>query len=126
MKRLFLLLLPVMMLGLTACDNKLTAEQAAAAVLQGERDRIPMLLQTIPIIDDLTIDSICLTIREEPMQGYLYTTWISIGTNKKRTETPIIVQVDSIRQDAARKDYIQWQSSWDNAAKAYVMKLLKF
>lgn len=126
MKRLFLFLLPVMILGLTACDNKLTAEQAEAAVLQGERDRVPMLLQTIPIIDDLTIDSIRLMVTEEPMQGYLYTTWISIGTNKKRTEIPIIVQVDSIRQDATRKDYIQWQSSWDNAAKSYVMKILTF
>ena len=126
MKRVFLFLLPVMMLGLTACYQKLTAEQAEAAVLQGERDRIPLLLQTIPIIDDITIDSIHLTVTQEPMQGYLYTTWISYGTNKKRTEIPIIVQVDSIRQDATRKDYIQWQSSWDNAAKSYVMKILKF
>ena len=113
-----------MMFGLAACDNKLTAEQAEAAVLKGERDRLPLLLQKIPIIDDITIDSIRLTVTEEPMQGYLYTTWISYGKNKKRTEMPIIVQVDSIRQDATRKDYIQWQSAWEDAAKSYFFKIL--
>ena len=121
MKRVFLFLLPVMILGLTACGNKLTKEQAEAAVLQGERDRLPLLLQTLSFVDDITIDSIHMTITEEPMQGYLYTTW----KNGKK-EQSIIVHVDSVRQDATRKGYIQWQSSWDNAARSYLMKSLRF
>lgn len=117
MKKLFLLLLPVMMLGLTACGNKFTAEQAEAAVMQGEKDRLPILLQSFSFVDDITIDSIRLTITEEPMQGYLYTTW----KNGKKTR-PMIVQVDSICVDKSRNGYIQWQSDWGSAAKAYIMK----
>lgn len=121
MKRVFLFLLPVMILGLTACGNKFTAEQAEAAVLQGERDRLPLLIQSLPFVDDITIDSIHMTITEEPMQGYMYTTW-----KKDDNEQSIIVQVDSVRQDATRKGYIQWQSSWDNAARSYMLKSLNF
>lgn len=119
MKKLFLLLIPILM-GLTSC-NKLTAEQAEAAVLQGERDRIPLLLQTIPFIDDITIDSIKLNVTVEPMQGYLYSTWKS---GKK--ETSIIVPVDNIHSSKEHKGYIEWQSDWENAAKSYVMKSLRF
>ena len=116
MKKLFLLIIPIL-LGLTACNNKLTVEQAEAAVLQGEQDRLPMVLQNIVLVDDITIDSIHLNVTVEPMQGFLYTTWKS-GRNSKS----IIVQVDSIRQDETRKGYIQWQSHWDDAARAYFMK----
>ena len=125
MKRLFILLMPVMMLGLTACGDQLTPEQAEEAVLQGERDRLPLLKQEMAYFaSDITIDSMHITIAEEPMQGYLYTTWISNG--KQRTETPIIVVVDSIRSDETRKGYIQWLSRWDAAAKSYLMKGLSF
>lgn len=119
MKKLFLLLIPILM-GLTSC-NKLTAEQAEAAVLQGERDRIPLLLQTIPFIDDITIDSIKLNVTVEPMQGYLYSTWKS-----SKKETSIIVPVDNIHSSKEHKGYIEWQSDWENAAKSYVMKSLRF
>ena len=85
--------MPVMMLGLTACGDQLTPEQAEEAVLQGERDRLPLLKQEMAYFaSDITIDSMHITIAEEPMQGYLYTTWISNG--KQRTETPIIVVVE--------------------------------
>jgi len=118
MKKFFFLLAAVMII-LPACNNKLTVEQAEAAVIQGEKDRLPLLLQTLPFLDDITIDSIRLNITDEPMQGYLYTTWKS---GKK--EKLIIVPVDSIQTDATRKDYIQWQSHWDDAARAYFMKSL--
>jgi hypothetical protein len=121
MKKLFIILAAGMMLFLTACGNKFTAEQAEAAVLQGERDRLPLLIQSLPFVDDITIDSIHMTITEEPMQGYMYTTW-----KKNNNEQSIIVQVDSVRQDATRKGYIQWQSSWDNAARSYMLKSLNF
>lgn len=118
MKKIFILLAAAMMI-LSACNNKLTVEQAESAVMQGEKDRLPLLLQTLSFIDDITIDSIRLNVAEEPMQGFLYTTWKS---GKK--ERPIIVPVDSIQTDATRKGYIQWQSHWDDAARAYLMKSL--
>ena len=121
MKKLFLLLLPVMMLGLTACGTKLTAEQAENAVLDGERDRLPLILQTLPFVDDIMIDSIHLTVTDEPMQGYLYTTW-----KKGKKEQSIIVPVDSICQDKTHKGYIQWHSAWDNAARSYIMRSIRY
>lgn len=118
MKRLFILI-AVAALALTACNNKLTVEQAESAVLQGEKDRLPILLQNLVFVDDITIDSIHLNVTEEPMQGFLYTTWKS-----GKSSESIIVQVDGIRRDETRKGYIQWQIHWDNAARAYFMKSL--
>ena len=118
MKKLFFLLIPVLM-GLTACSNKLTVEQAEAAVMKGEKDRLPLLLQNMVVVEDITIDSIHLNITEEPMHGYLYTTW-----KAGKDCTPIIVEVDSIHSSQTRKGYVEWQIRWDNATKAYVLKLL--
>ena len=125
MKRLFLFLLPIMMLGLTACGNKVTTEQVKETVLQGEIDRLPLLKQSVAfIVDDITIDSIHITIADEPMQGYLYTTWIKNG--KKQKKTPIIIMVDSIRFDKTRKGYLLWQTQWDDAAKSYIRNKARF
>lgn len=118
MKKFFILLAAVMMV-LPACNNKLTVEQAKSAVLQGEKNRLPLLLQNLVFVDDITIDSIHLNVTEEPMEGYLYTTW----ENRKTAKT-ILVQVDSIRTDETRKGYVQWHSHWDVAAQAYLMKSL--
>lgn len=115
MKKLFLLLLPCLLV-LTACDT-LTEEKAKDAVLRGEVDRLPLILQTVSIVEDITIDSIRLDITEEPMHGYLYTTW-----KMKTKETPIIVEVDSIHSSKDRSGYVEWVSRWDNATKAYFMK----
>ena len=119
MKKLFLLFVPIL-LGLTACNNNLTAEQAEEAVLQGERDRIPLVLQMIPFVDDLTVDSMKLIVREEPMSGFLYTTW-----KIKEVSTPIIVPVDSI-QLTRQNGYVEWLSRWDVAAKSYLFKSIGF
>ena len=55
------------------------------------------------------------------MQGYIYTTWIS-----SKKETPIIVPVDSIHLSKDRNGYVEWQSDWGSAAKAFVMKSIGF
>ena len=119
MKRLLFLFIPFL-LGMTAC-NQMTSEQAEKSVMQGEIDRLPLLLQSIPFVDDITIDSIRLNVTAEPMQGYLYTTWKS-GVN----ETSIIVPVSNIHSSKENKGYIEWQSDWESAAKAYLMKRLSF
>ena len=134
MKKLFLLLLPVMMLGLTACGNKLTVEQAEAAVLQGENDNLPLMIQKLSDVESIVIDSIHIRIVDEPMSGYLYTTWkymvrktirptvneMMRGIYDGRTveelrEKQVIVEVSDIRQSKEHKGYIEWQTGWADA-----------
>lgn len=134
MKKLFLLLLPVMMLGLTACGNKLTVEQAEAAVLQGENDNLPLMIQKLSDVESIVIDSIHIRIVDEPMSGYLYTTWkymvrktirptvneMMRGIYDSRTveelrEKQVIVEVSDIRQSKEHKGYIEWQTGWADA-----------
>ena len=72
--------MPVLMMSLTACGNKLTAEQAAEAVMQGETDRLPLVKQTLSfLVNDITIDSMRILIAEEPMYGHLYLPSITMG-----------------------------------------------
>ena len=118
MKRIvWLLMLPIFIVC-TSC-NRLTPENARNAVMSGEMDRIPLIKQHLFFIDDITIDSMRITVDQEPMAGYLYTTWI-----KKGEKEPIIVSVSGIRKSQKNKGYIEWSSNWEAAATAYYMKAL--
>ena len=122
------------MLGLTACGNKLTVEQAEAAVLQGENDNLPLMIQKLSDVESIVIDSIHIRIVDEPMSGYLYTTWkymvrktihptvneMMRGIYESRTveelrEKQVIVEVSDIRQSKEHKGYIEWQTGWADA-----------
>lgn len=115
MKKFFILLVAAV-LGLTACNN-LTADKAKDAVMRGEQDRIPLLVQQLMIIEDITVDSMRITVDSEPMEGYLYTTWKS-----GEKESQIIVPVQNIHTS---EGYIEWESDWESATKAYVMGMFK-
>ncbi len=115
MKKLYMLLIPILF-GLASC-NKLTVEQAEAVIMNSETERLPLILQSLPMIDDITVDSIRLTITDEPMQGYLYTTWVD---GSKRT--PIIIQVTNVHNSKERSGYVEWQTDWESAAQAYLMR----
>lgn len=118
MKRIVsLLMLPVFIVCISC--NRLTPEDARNAVVSGEMDRIPLIKQHLVFIDDITIDSMRITVDQEPMAGYLYTTWINNGQ-----EEPIIVSVSDIRKSKTNKGYIEWMSDWEAAATAYFMKVL--
>mgnify|MGYP005751709205 CR=1 FL=1 len=113
---------------LASCSSKLKPEDATQIVLNGERKDLPLIIQTMRV-DDITIDSLVLTVRDEPMNGLLYTTWTSSHKNyyTGRTqveETPIIVKVDSIINCPTRKGYVQWQSDWQSAFQTYIAKRL--
>lgn len=117
--------------SITACSSSLDPEDAKAAVVQGERDRIPLVLQTLSVadVDNVTIDSLVLLVDTEPMSGMLYTTWITNKKNffsgtTKTIETPIIVEVDSIQNDHERSGYVRWQSDWKTALVTFVAKTL--
>ncbi len=80
-------------------------------------------------VDDITIDSLVLLVKDEPMRGLLYTTWSSSRKNyyTGRTnveETPMIIRVDSIISSPTQKGYVQWQSDWQSAFQTYIAKRL--
>jgi hypothetical protein len=56
---------------------------------------------------------------QEPMSGYLYTTWIAKGVS-----TPIIVNVTDIHKSKTAKGYIEWTADWESAGKAYMMNTM--
>lgn len=114
---------------LTSCVSKLNPEDAKQVVINGEKERIPLVIQTMSTmgVDDITIDSLVLIVRDEPMSGLLYTTWISSDKNYYTgktivEETPMIIKVDSIISSPTQKDYVQWQSNWQVALATYIAK----
>lgn len=68
---------------LASCSSKLKPEDAQQIVLNGERENLPLMIQTMSTmgVDDITIDSLVLIVRDEPMSGLLYTTWTSSREN---------------------------------------------
>ena len=111
-------------------------EEAEAAVVSGENDHIPLLVQKMSDVESIVIDSIRIRIVDEPMSGYLYTTWKyvvrktiyptvnemmkGIYESRKVEETrekQVIVEVSDIRQCKEQKGYIEWQTGWADAYK---------
>ncbi len=125
MKKVFLLLLPLFVLA--ACGSKLSPEDAEQIVISGEWENLPLRLQLFKRLDveDISIDSLVLTVQDEPMRGMLYTTWKSTSENwrtgKKTTqEERIIISVDSIMQSPTQPGYVQWQTDWKQAALSFL------
>ena len=119
MKKFYLFLLLSLMIGRSACQSKLKVEDVIETVVEGERNHLPMKLQNLPIVDNITVDSLRILVDSEPMSGYLYTTWYD-----GQKSFSIIVQVTNIRNSKEHKDYIEWNSDWASAAQAYLQKQL--
>lgn len=117
MKKIYLFLLLPLMIGMSACQSKLTADDVIESVLDGERDRLPMILQNLPSVDNITVDSLHILVDSEPMSGYLYTTWYD-----GQKSFSIIVQVIDIKKSEEHKDYIEWKSDWGSAKDTYIQK----
>lgn len=130
MRRTFLIssFLLSVVIFFASCNKKLDSENAIEAVISGETDRIPLLLQTFNTmtykdIENIRIDSMKIRCADEPMTAFLYTTWTIKGTRWNTSfervfyndEIFIIVEVDSIRQSKEHKDYIEWQTNWNAA-----------
>lgn len=112
MKKIITLMLLPILLGLGSC-KKLTPEEAVECVMEGSRERMPLLLQQMMDVDNITVDSMHLFVYTEPMSGYLYTTWTA-----GETSVPIIVEVNDIKL-GEDKDYIEWQADWSSAELAF-------
>ena len=117
MKKFYLFLLLPLMIGMSACQSKLTADEVKELVMEGERDRLPMILQNLPSVDNITMDSLHILVDSEPMSGYLYTTWYD-----GQKSFSIIVQVIDIKKSEEHKDYIEWKSDWGSAKDTYIQK----
>ena len=127
----------------TSCGHKLTTDEAINAVVSGEQDRLPLLAQKMSDIESITIDSMRIRIEDEPMSGYLYTTWNYIVKYTKwatveemmsgnyypkeieeNREKQVIVSVDNIHQSADRKGYIEWETDWGSAYEVILNDML--
>ena len=103
---------------MSACQSKLKVDDVIESVLEGERSYVSMkLLESPPIADNITVDSLRLLVESEPMSGYLYTTWYD-----GQKSFSIIVQVIDIKKSEEHKDYIEWKSDWGSAKDTYLQK----
>lgn len=114
-KLLFLLLLPILM-GFCSC-SRLNPEEVKETVIHGVQDQVPLIVQQLFFVDDISVDSMRIIVDQEPMSGYLYTTWTTKGIS-----TPIIVNVTEIHRSKEAKGYIEWMADWESAGKAFLMK----
>lgn len=133
MRRIFkYLVLSAVLYVFVSCEKQvLTEEEAQRAVIDGERDHLPLILQKMSDVESITIDSLRIHVKDEPMSGFLYTTWeytpssfLSLNRGKKMTKN-IIVSVDSIRQSRTHEGYIEWQSNWIDAYEIVLRDMLR-
>ena len=117
MKKFYLFLLLPLIIGMSACQPKMKVDDVIESVLDAERNHLPMKLQNLPIVDNITVDSLRILVDSEPMSGYLYTTWYD-----GQKSFSIIVQVIDIKKSEEHKDYIEWKSDWGSAKDTYLQK----
>lgn len=126
------LVLSAVLYVFVSCEKQvLTEEEAQRAVIDGERDHLPLILQKMSDVESITIDSLRIHVKDEPMSGFLYTTWeytpssfLALNRGKKRIKN-IIVSVDSIRQSKTHEGYIEWQSNWKEAYEVVLKDMLR-
>lgn len=104
-----------------ACQ-KLTPEAAKEAVMRAETDRLPLLIQQMDNVESIVIDSMRIRITDEPMDGYLYTTWTYELENKnglpsKEITKSFIVLVSNIQTSPKNRKYVEWMAGWDDVYK---------
>jgi len=135
MKKALFIAIALFSLVFTSCGgHKLTVEEAEAAVVQGENENLPLMLQKLSNVESIVIDSIHIRIVDEPMSGYLYTTWKYVVEKtirptvdemmrgnysskhiEEQREKQVIVEVSNIHQSEEHKGYIEWQTGWADA-----------
>ena len=135
MKKVLFFVTALFLLTLNSCGyHRLTVEEAKAAVVQGENEKLPLTIQRFHEVESIVIDSIHITVADAPMSGYLYTTWkyvikktvFSTPNDWKRgihgarevvenKEKQVIVEVFDIKNSIKHRGYIEWKVSWDDA-----------
>ena len=126
MKKLFYFVLCTIVLG-SCGGHVLTEEEAKKAVLEGERDRLPLVIQKMEDVATIVRDSLRIRVKDEPMSGFLYTPWkYNVTTSYyprrivEKREKSIIVSVDSIRQSRSHDGYVEWMTDWGEAYRVII------
>lgn len=135
MKKVLFFVTALFLLTLNSCGyHRLTVEEAKAAVMQGENEKLPLTIQRFYEVESIVIDSIHITVADAPMSGYLYTTWKYVikktvyptpndwkrGIHGAREvvenkEKQMIIEVFDIKKSIKRRGYIEWKARWDDA-----------
>ena len=135
MKKVLFFVTALFLLTLNSCGyHRLTVEEAKAAVMQGENEKLPLTIQRFHEVESIVIDSIHITVADAPMSGYLYTTWKYVIKKTihptprdwskgiyedqevvENKEKQVIVEVFDIKNSIKRRGYIEWKASWDDA-----------
>lgn len=93
--------------------NKITS-----AVIEQENARLPLTIQKLPGVTDISIDSMVVTNNVEPYSAYLVTTW---SFNEKPGEV-VYVPVDSI---TIKRSKVSWKNiNWVEVGFAHAVKML--
>ena len=135
MKKVLFFVTALFLLTLNSCGyHRLTVEDAKAAVVQGENEKLPLTIQRFHEVESIVIDSIHITVADAPMSGYLYTTWKYVIKKTihptprdwsrgiyedqevvENKEKQIIIEVFDIKKSIKRRGYIEWKATWDDA-----------
>lgn len=123
MKKNLVFALVMFVLFLPSCKSPLTPEEAASAILAGERERIPLYMQEYDLTN-LTVDSIHFLSTVEPMSALLYTTWtynqnvyifpFSIHPEKINSKTQsLIIEIHDIQRSEKGANIVEWYCNWN-------------
>ncbi|MBP5365826.1 MAG: hypothetical protein J6Y82_07865 [Bacteroidales bacterium] len=120
------------LIGIVSCKlHRLTEDEAKESVINGEQDRLPLITQKMTDVESITIDSMSIHVADEPMSGFLYTTWkYSVTTSYypkkvKKVEKSIIIPVDKIRQSNEHFGYIEWETDWGEGLRVVLQDQFK-
>lgn len=107
---------------LVSCGHKYSIDEIKAGIVERETANIPLLVQHIEDVQDITIDSMVITQNAEPYAGYLVTNWtytlsdIDLLFKDDPDDGPkqmkLLVEVDSIQIEG---DSFSWKTKWDRA-----------
>ena len=111
MKKTIIAILALMLLG--ACNTKINYEDVKQGILEQERGRLPLTIQSLDKVSNITIDSIVILNNINPHHGYLVTTWDYKAYSFSALETKTVyVEIDSLMID---KKSCFWRTNWPGA-----------
>lgn len=120
----YLLLSIIVFITVNSCSENLTVDDIQNTIIETERERLPLTLQKsqgLSTVKSITVDSIKIMVKSEPMSGFLYTTWEYTPIFSRKTiKKSIIIEVVDICNSEVHEGYIEWKSLWGDAYRSVV------
>lgn len=111
MKKTIIAILALMLLG--ACNTRINYEDVKQGILEQERGRLPLTIQSLDKVSNITIDSIVILNNINPHHGFLVTTWDYKEYSFSDLETKTVyVGIDSLMIDG---NSFSWRTNWPEA-----------